>query len=84
MEKEESEEEVKELQEKVSSMKRQMPDPSQAQTLNQVQETPPQHCWAAAGSNKMLLLFRKSSSTALIYRRPRWNWTSRGRRSTGR
>ncbi|XP_056900645.1 cingulin isoform X4 [Takifugu flavidus] len=35
MEKEESEEEVKELQEKVSSMKRQMPDPSQAQTLNQ-------------------------------------------------
>lgn len=48
MEKEESEEEVKELQEKVSSMKRQMPDPSQAQTLNQVQETPPQHCWAVA------------------------------------
>lgn len=37
MEKEESEEEVKELQEKVSSMKKQMPDPSQAQTLNQVQ-----------------------------------------------
>lgn len=37
MEKEESEEEAKELQEKVSSMKRQMPDLSQAQTLNQVQ-----------------------------------------------
>lgn len=37
MEKEESEEEVKELQEKMSSMKKQIPDPSQAQTLNQVQ-----------------------------------------------
>lgn len=36
MEKEESEEEVKELQEKVSSMKKQIPDPSQAQILNQV------------------------------------------------
>lgn len=37
MEKEESEEEVKELQEKVSSMKNQIPDPSQAQSLKQVQ-----------------------------------------------
>lgn len=37
MEKEESEEEVKELQEKVISMKKQIPDPSQAQTLKQVQ-----------------------------------------------
>lgn len=37
MEKEESDEELKELQEKLSSMKKQMPDPSQAQTLNQVQ-----------------------------------------------
>lgn len=37
MEKEESEEEVKDLQEKVSSMKKQLPDPSQAQTLKQVQ-----------------------------------------------
>lgn len=36
MEKEESEEEVKELQEKVSSMKKQIPDPGQAQALNQV------------------------------------------------
>lgn len=36
MEKEESEEEMKELQEKVSSMKKQIPDPSQAQALNQV------------------------------------------------
>lgn len=36
MEKEESEEEVKALQEKVSSMKKQKPDPSQAQILNQV------------------------------------------------
>lgn len=36
MEKEESEEEVKELQEKVSSMKKKIPDPSQAHTLKQV------------------------------------------------
>lgn len=42
MEKEESEEEVKELQEKVSSMKKQKPDPSHAQILNQVRWTPPQ------------------------------------------
>lgn len=36
LEKEEFEEELKELQDKVSSMKQQMPDPSQTSTLNQV------------------------------------------------
>lgn len=39
MEKEDFEEELKELQDKVSTMKKQMPDPSQTQTLNQVQWT---------------------------------------------
>lgn len=37
MEKEDLEEERKELLDKVSTMKKQMPDPSQTQTLNQVQ-----------------------------------------------
>ena len=37
LEKEEFEEELKELQEKVSTMKQQIPDPSHTQTLNQVQ-----------------------------------------------
>lgn len=37
MEKEDFEEELKELQDKVSTMKKQMPDPNQNQTLNQVQ-----------------------------------------------
>jgi len=36
LEKEEFEEELKELQDKVGTMKRQMPDPDRTQTLNQV------------------------------------------------
>lgn len=36
MEKEDLEEELKEQQEKVSTMKRQIPDPSHTQTLSQV------------------------------------------------
>lgn len=39
LEKEESEEELKELQERVSTMKKQTPDPGHTQTLNQVQST---------------------------------------------
>lgn len=39
LEKEEFEEEAKEHQEKLSTMKKQIPDPSHTQTLNQVQWT---------------------------------------------
>ncbi len=36
MEKEESEEELKDLQEKINTMKQQIPDPKQTQTVSQV------------------------------------------------
>lgn len=36
LEKEEFEEELKDLQEKITTMKQQMPDPKQTQTVNQV------------------------------------------------